>query len=232
MIGGFVFQAGALAFGGLALVEPLLAMELPFTMLLIALFSKVQLSAQSWQATVAITVGLAVLLFAAAPGQGISAPDAYRWALATLAIAGCIGALLAVACFFRTPLRTVLLGIATSLGFAFTAALMKGSTGVLKADPIRTLTSWQLYAMVATGLFSVALLQVTLHSGTLVAAQPSLTISDPVASMILGAMLFDEPVRAGLWVVPEILGVALIVYGVVEITKTPAFQGVVAPLEE
>lgn len=231
MIGGFLFQAGALAFGGLALVEPLLAMELPFTMLLIALTSTRRLSGQSWLATVSITAGLAVLLFAASPGRGTSTPEAYRWVLATLVIVGCVGGLLSGAWAVRGPYRTALLGIATSLGFAFTAALMKGSTGVLRADPIRTLTSWQLYAMVAAGLLSVAMLQVTLRSGTLVAAQPALTISDPVASMILGALLFDEPIRAGAWIIPEVLGVALIVYGVVEISRTPAFQGKVAPLQ-
>ncbi|SEG92343.1 hypothetical protein SAMN04489712_13322 [Thermomonospora echinospora] len=232
LIGGFVLQAAALGFGGLSLVEPLLVMELPFTMLIIALFFRARLSAQTWLATVAMTAGLAGLLVAAAPGAGISAPATADWVLAALGVACAIAAMLVAAWLVRGSRRTVLLGAATGVGFAFTAALMKGSTGILKSDPVQALTSWQPYAMVATGLFSLMLLQVTLHSGTLVAAQPPLTIIDPVASIILGALLFDEPIRAGPWIALELVGVGLIVYGAIEISRTPAFHGAAVPLAE
>src|SRR4051794_20115344 len=43
LIGGFVFQATALGFGGLALVQPLLVVELPVTMVIAAWMFKIRL---------------------------------------------------------------------------------------------------------------------------------------------------------------------------------------------
>ncbi|WP_155350760.1 hypothetical protein [Acrocarpospora pleiomorpha] len=101
---------------------------------------------------------------------------------------------------------------------------MRNSTIILRADPAALATSWQVYAMVATGIGSFFLLQNTLQSGPLIAAQPALTISDPVASVLYGIMLFDEQLRSGAWIIPELTGIALMVYGSILLARSPAIH--------
>ncbi|GAB3896323.1 hypothetical protein GCM10027612_50550 [Microbispora bryophytorum subsp. camponoti] len=73
--------------------------------------------------------------------------------------------------------------------------------------------------MVAAGLCSLFLLQNALHSGPLVAVQPALTVTDPVASTAYGVAMFGEDIRTGPWVVPELTGMALILYGSVLLSR-------------
>ncbi len=58
-------------------------------------------------------------------------------------------------------------------------------------------TSWQIYAMVATGLLGMFLVQSALNAGRLIAAQPGLTLSDPIVSILWGVLAFHEGVSGG-----------------------------------
>jgi drug/metabolite transporter (DMT)-like permease len=83
----------------------------------------------------------------------------------------------------------------------------------LAGRPSTLLTTWPMYGMVLAGLVSLFLLQNAFQSGTLVAVQPALTVSDPVASIGYGVGLFGETIRLGLWSALELLAIGLIVYG-------------------
>jgi drug/metabolite transporter (DMT)-like permease len=224
LILGFLLQAAALTFGGLALVQPLLVTELPFTMLLIGLMFRTRLGPESWLAILSVSVGLAVFLVAAGPGQGHRVPGRFDWLLATVITVAVVGYLVSTAKLTRGPARATLLGVASGLGFAFTATLMKDATRFLSADAERLLSTWPMYAMVAAGLASVYLLQNALQSGTLVAVQPALNVSDPVASIAYGVALFDETIRLGGWVVPELLGIGMIFYGSLRLAQSPPIR--------
>ena len=221
LIAAFVLQAAALSIAGLSLVQPLLAVELPFTMILIALLPPRGLTRVPWTAVVLLSVGLAVLLFALSPDEGYHLPSGSAWIIATTGTAGCVAALIARSWLIRGPVRAVLLGITTSIGFALTAAFMNTATHDFERGLRAVVTSWQLYAMALAGLGSLFLLQNALQSGTLVAVQPALTISDPVASIILGVYLFGENVRGGPWVLLEAAGMALLLLGSIGIARSP-----------
>jgi drug/metabolite transporter (DMT)-like permease len=213
LIGGFLCQAAALAFGELALVQPLLVIELPFTMLLGVWMFHGRLDRPSWWAIIALTAGIAVFLGAAGPGEVARTPTAIRWIVVGLITAGVVGLVVLAAVLIGTTLRGTLLGVATGLGFAMTAALIKESTQILRSEPLELLTTWPLYAMIGTGVLSMFLLENTYQSGNLVAVQPALTISDPIASIALGVALFGESIRTDVWIIPELAGIGLILYG-------------------
>ena len=67
------------------------------------------------------------------------------------------------------------------------------------AEVLYSDTSWQLYAMVATGALGMFLVQSALNAGRLIAAQPGLTLSDPIISILWGVLAFHEKVRGGLF---------------------------------
>ncbi|MFC5818095.1 DMT family transporter [Nonomuraea harbinensis] len=224
LIGGFVFQAAALATGPLALVQPVLVTELPFTLVLIPLILGGHVGRRPWLAVAAMTGGLAIFLLSAAPGVGHDRPSTEVWALAATATVGAIFGLCAVAYLFGGRGRPALFGVATGFGFAFTAALIKESTMILESDPGSLVTSWQPYAMVVAGLCSLFLLQLTFRSGPLVVAQPALTISDPVAGILYGTLMFGEDVRTGPWIVLEAAGIGVIFLGTVMLARTPLLK--------
>jgi drug/metabolite transporter (DMT)-like permease len=224
LIAGFLFQAAALTTGGLALVQPILVTELPITMLFISWIFRIRLGSESWLAVGVLTVGLAGLLAAASPSPGSRHPDRIDWAIATLVTAGVITYLVSMARVASGSARATLLGVASGLGFAFTAALMKEATEVLPEGTVALLTSWSLWGMVAAGLGSLFLLQNALHSGTLVAVQPALNVSDPVASIAYGVGLFGEEIRLGGWAVAEVLGIGLILYGTARLAQSPPIR--------
>ncbi|MFA1540617.1 DMT family transporter [Actinomadura monticuli] len=224
LIAAFVLQAAALSIAGLSLVQPLLAVELPFTMILIAWLPPRGLKRVPWRAVVLLTAGLAVLLFALAPDESYHVPSTWAWITATVGTLGCIAGLLALAWLIQRPARAVLLGITTSVGFALTAAFMNTVTREFEDGIVTVLTSWQLYAMALAGLASLFLLQNALQSGSLVAVQPALTISDPAASIILGVYLFGENVRGGPWLILEVAGMSLILLGSIGIARSPLLR--------
>jgi drug/metabolite transporter (DMT)-like permease len=213
LIGGFLFQAAALSFGGLSLVQPILIVELPVTMMFVGSLLGVRVDQRSWLAVVVLTVGLATLLLAAGPSEGHEVPSRMDWAVATIVTVGILAGLLTAALAVTGAARAAILGLSAGLGFSFTAALMKQTVTELTGRPSAVLTTWPLYGMVIAGLVSLFLLQNAFQSGTLVAVQPALTVSDPVASIGYGVGLFGETIRLGFWSVLELLAIGLIVYG-------------------
>ncbi|MEV5747901.1 DMT family transporter [Actinoallomurus sp. NPDC052308] len=210
--------------GGLALVQPLLVAELPLTMIFIARLSQVHLGRRVWLAVGAMTAGLAGFLGAASPTPGRRPPGVLIWVTAAVVTVGVIVGIVFLARSTSGPARVALLGVTAGLGFAFTATFMKATTGLAGKGLAVLLTSWEPYAMVAAGFGSLFLLQNALQSGTLVAAQPALTITDPVASILYGVTMFGEGVRTGGWVIAEIAGFALICYGTLRLSRSRIIQ--------
>lgn len=224
LIGGFLFQAAALSFGGLTLVQPVLVVELPITMVLVALMFRIRLGRESWLAVFSVTIGLVVFLIAAGPSDEQRLPHRADWVVGVAVTVGIVACLVALAKLSSGVTRATILGVASGLGFAFTAALMKEAVRVGERDPFVLLVSWPGFAMVAAGLCSLFLLQNALHSGTLVAVQPALNVTDPVASIAYGVGLFGETIRLGGWVALEVLGIAMILYGSVRLAQSPPIR--------
>lgn len=216
-----VGQAVALATGPLSLVQPLFVLELPLALLLASLMTGRHLPDAMWLAVGGVVLGLGVALGSAAPDGGEDAVSLDRWLPALVASAG--AALLLAAAGLKRPVgkaRAGCLGAATAVCYALTAGLMKDSMRVLDADGVGGfLTAWQTYAFAAAGVCAVLLLEHAMQGGPLVASQPALTLGDAAVSLLLGVVLYREEVRAGWWVVPQLLGVALVVVGVVALAR-------------
>ncbi|MFI7345635.1 DMT family transporter [Streptomyces sp. NPDC049936] len=216
-----VGQAVALATGPLSLVQPLFVLELPLALLLASLMTGGKLPQVMWLAVGAVVVGLGVALVSAAPDHGSEDVPLDRWVPALVACAGA-AALLAAAGLKRPvgKARAGCLGAATAVCYALTAGLMKDSMRVLDSDGVTGfLTTWQTYGFAAAGVCAVLLLEHAMQGGPLVASQPALTLGDATVSLLLGVILYREDVRGDWWVVPQLLGVGLIVMGVLSLAR-------------
>ena len=131
MILGFAFQVSALHFGALALVQPILALELLFVFAYMAVLGSRRVQLRDWLAAGGMSAGLALFLLAAAPSGGRPHAPGSSWWLAGLATAGVVIAGLAVAFGLgrrrgaHGSRRAAVLGAATGLCWGFVAAVIK-----------------------------------------------------------------------------------------------------------
>ncbi|CAL9375488.1 hypothetical protein SUDANB108_00953 [Streptomyces sp. enrichment culture] len=234
VIGAAVCQALALATGPLTIVQPLFVLELPLTLVVASLLMHRRLPGSGWLAVTVVVAGLAVALAAASPSGDRTHVELDRW-IPALAVCGGVVAGLTLAALRRPEgrARAACLGAATAISYAVTAALMKAATHILDEQGLTGfLTAWQTYAFALTGVCALFLLENTMQAGPLVASQPALTLGDALVSLALGILLYEETVRSGWWLLPQLLGVGLIAAGVLALARIPLTQSLVAPDEE
>ena len=218
----FVFQAVSLRHGELALVQPIMLAELPLTLLIAWALFKWSAERRAWVGVIGMCGGLAAVLAAAAPRGGRGAVGTWPIVLMSLSCVGLSAALVMVALRLAGPARAAAFGAAAGTGFALTAALMKEAMSHLDSHGFPGLvSSWELYAMVVAGATSLFLWQNALQAATLVAAQPAITLSDPVLSMFIGVLVFGERIRLGGWLAIELLGMIVIGLASIELARSP-----------
>ncbi|MFF7898960.1 DMT family transporter [Streptomyces sp. NPDC088817] len=220
-----VLQAAALAVGSLSLVQPLLATELLFTLAMGSIVFRRRPARITWLSFLALAVGLAVFLGAAAPSAGRATAEGSRWIPVGVAVVCLVLVLIGVARLVKGPPRAAVLGLASAVLFAATAALLKEVTGLYQQGLATLATNWTPYATAITGLAAFGLLQCALRAGTLVASQPALTLGDALTSVALGWALFGEHIALGVRLVPEAVGIGLLAAGTVGLSRSPAVSG-------
>jgi drug/metabolite transporter (DMT)-like permease len=223
---GFVLQATALSYGKLSAVQPVLIVELPITVLLSWHFLGGPRSRRQIGSITAMTIGLGGLLFFLSPtgGNPHSVP-AWLWAVALAVGYGVVGGL--VLWGRRTGHdmgRSAIYATAAGIGFGMTAALMKGMTADLQTGFTDIFVAWQTYLMVATGVGSMYLVQNALAAGRLVAAQPGLTLADPMVAILWGTLVFGEQVRVGVFLILAVVSFAVVVASVVLLSRDPVMR--------
>ncbi|MFF3735067.1 DMT family transporter [Streptomyces sp. NPDC002476] len=220
-----LLQAAALAVGSMAVVQPLMASELLFTLLLGTVVFRQRPGGRTWLSFLMLGAGLTLFLTAAGPSPGEATGEAGPWLFAGACAATAVAALLLVARGVRGAARVAALGCATAVCFACTAGLVKEVAGRVPDGAAAVLTSGYPYAMCGVGLLSVALLQSTLRAGTLAVSQPALTLGDALVSVVLGAVLFGERIALGSHAQTAVVGACLMAGGTVGLSRSPAFAG-------
>jgi drug/metabolite transporter (DMT)-like permease len=222
MILGFVFQLTALHFGALALVQPILALELLFVFgyLAVASYRRVKVRRRDWLAAAAMSAGIGLFLWLASPSGGRLHAPGSLWLLAGLVTFGVVLAALAVAFGLGNRAgtsrsrRAAVLGAATGISWGFVAAVIKELSSHLGDGIGAIFTSWSLYVLVAVGAATMLLASHALAAGPLAASQPGFTILDPMSASLLGVFLFGEHIRTGVMdLAGEALALAIIFAG-------------------
>jgi hypothetical protein len=218
-----VAQAAALATGPIALVQPIFIIELPVTLVLATLVNRNRqaLGLLPWRAIIITTVALGGGLAFGAPSGAIGFAQDTSWAIALIVTAAFEAVLIGMAVGTRGEPRAALLGLAAACGYALTAALMKNSMADLNFGVVHMFSRWHLYATAAAGVGALFLLQNALQAGSLVASQPMLTVGDALISIAYGVTLFGEELRTGWWLLPQLVALTAIVYGCVQIARSP-----------
>ena len=224
---GLSLQVLALHLGALAVVQPLLISGLLFSLLLRRRQGRPVSGAEVRWALVLTGCLIGFLSLAGAdPGAGGDGPD--RLPAVAAAAAG-IGVALAclVLAHRRRPAAdaAALIGVAVGVVYAATAALLKGLTDRVVHGPLVALTSWQLYTVLAVGAIGLFLSQLAFQAGPLTASLPAIATVDPLLSIVVGVLVYDEHIHRGPWsglglvVLMVLLGTSVIQLGKVDADK-------------
>ncbi len=223
---GFLLQAGALSVGQLSSVQPIVTAELLFLVLILGIWFRYHLTWREWGGSAAAAGGLATFLVVSAPGGGDVVPTRHTWIVVFVVIG------LASAGFaglgFTGPrwFRAAMFGASGAVLFALSAALTKQFTTLISHGWGHVFTDWDPYALVATGVVGLFLIQSSFHAGPVTASQASLTIIDPVVSVLIGIYLFHDRLQTAGWRLPvEVVAVVVVVLGVFLLSTSPLVAG-------
>jgi hypothetical protein len=222
---GVVLQILALHLGALSVVQPLLVTGLVFALGLRQLHDQHRVTKRQIGWATTLTVALVGFLLVSGIRTGPSGP-AQADRLPAL-VAAVVGSVLVVACIELGRRQrseehsAALLGVAVGVIYAADAAVLKAISDILVRNPLDLIDSWQLYVVVALGASGLLLNQLAFQAGPITASLPAAASVDPLLSIIIGVLVYDERIRSGFWpIVALIVLLLLLGVAVIQLTRT------------
>ncbi|MEU2351326.1 DMT family transporter [Modestobacter sp. NPDC049651] len=231
---GTITQAGALHYGSVARVQPLMTTQLVFDLPLSARETRRKPLPRDWAAVVAICAGVAVFLAVpgAAPGSG--AADRPAVLLSMAASAGLIVVLVALAAGRSSLTRAALYGVASGICHAATAVNIKLTIASLAGPGVwATARDWPGYGIAVSTVLGVLLAQQAYAAGSLAVAVAASTVTAPVISYVLGVYTFDVPLPHGAGTISAVVvSLVLLSVGAVVLAHSPSTRAISAQAAE
>jgi hypothetical protein len=199
---GFALQVVALAYGSLALVQPIVACDLMFSVLI---FRYLQRRAGQKPAqvkhmltgVVATTLGVAGFLAIGQPSGGRTQARLDIVPPLAIGIVVVVGGCLAVAARNRN-LAPLALALACGVNYGVAAFLVKLLTSEFGGGLGQVFTHWPIYMFAVVGPAGYILNQNALQQGTFLApVQAIISAADPIISIGLGLVWLDVQLRSG-----------------------------------
>ena len=218
----FGIQAVALAFGPLALVQPLVATEVLFALPMIAHRNRLPLRRKGIIGGLSVASGMAIFVAVSPPTGGVSVPGLAAWTPALAAIAALTVLSASLGLRSRRAARVIWLAVATAVMYALVNGVTKNSVGLLMDRGAGVLATWQPYALIAAGVLSGLFGQSAFNAGPLSLSLPVIDTVEPVSSVILGAAVFGERLaRSPGMLALQVIGGAIAAAGIVVLSRSP-----------
>lgn len=224
MVAGQIFSVVALSQGDLSRIEPLLATNLLFAMVLARWLSGERLGLSGWSGVLLLSGGVAAFIIAGQPHGSDAHISALRHWLVFGSIVGIALLLVLTARHLRLVAAPPLLAAAAGALYGLQDALTRVSTSIAGSDGIgELLVSWQPYVVVALAVTGLMLVQSAFEAGPLRMSLPALTAAEPIAGIACGIGFLGDRIR----VTPaaltgELLGLAAVLTGVFLLGHHPA----------
>lgn len=225
--GGLALFAVALHLGRVVVVQPLLATQLVFSLLLAGALARRRhgragLDVALWGAAALVVGGLVVFGLTARPSVDPDGTDVgalrLTWllgsagaALAVQLVAGTVGHRL------RAGRRCLLLAVAAAAGFGVDALLLKAVGAHVAAGEW---LSWPLLALAVLAPSSLVTAQRAFQAGAVTQALPAIAALEPVVAITLAGPALGEHLASGAgWRAGQAAGLAALLVGVVVLAR-------------
>ncbi len=211
---GYAFQAVALNEGQLAIVQSLLVTTIVFALPLGRWLTDQQVNRSEILAAGAIVLGLAVFTYFGDEGAGRSTAPTWQWALTFLVFGSLAAGFVIVGRRSDQGRKAAYLGAAAGVLYALSAAMWKPTSEAWSAGGLSgLLTSWEFYAWAGAALVAFVFQQVSLALGHLASTVATVSVGNPIVSVIIGILILQERLADPTWhkvVAFAGLGVALV----------------------
>lgn len=223
---GTLLHAAALRGGALAVVEPVLVMNLALALPARALLDRTRPSAAHAAAAAILGGGVAIFVITANPSAGQSAPDGSDAAVVILAGVALAGLCTAIAARTRSErVAGVALGLAAGALYGVGGGALKAAVHTVLSNPAAALAGWPLWTLCALTAWGFVIHQQAYARAPLRISLPVLSVANPLAGLAFGAVAFNEiPAHGPLAASAEALGLAVIVVSVLLLTRPEAPQ--------
>ena len=188
----FGIQGLALAFGPLALVQPLVAADVLFALPLIAVLHRHRLTAADWTGACAVTGGIALFLAVSPPSAGVRTPGVAAWVPAVLVVAVLAAVSASVAVRLRGRAQVLWLAAGAGIMFGVLDALAKSTAGLLADRGMGVLLRWEPYGLIVVGVLGGLLSQSAFRAGALSLSLPVIDTLEPISAVVIAATVFNE----------------------------------------
>jgi drug/metabolite transporter (DMT)-like permease len=220
---GFGLVATALEMGSLSLVQAIIPAGLLLALPLAARVSGKNLRRSDWAGAAATVGGLAVLLAVASPATGRSSPTAEGWLVLFTSTFAATGALVVVSGRVVGAARAVALATAAGIMLALNAVVTKAAATRFSHGLGQGVSSWETYALAIVGLLGLLLMQNAFQAGDIEWSLPTLTVANPVVSVVFGMTALDESIAVhGALVAVVVASLVVMVGGVIALASSPA----------
>lgn len=214
LLGGYAVQAVALDLGRLAIIQPLLVTTVVFALPLGYFLTQQHVGPREVVGAAVVVGGLALFAFFGDPSSGSDDAPNDEWAIALSLIVVVCGGLFVLARRAEGSREAALYGIVSGILFGASACLVKPTVETLDDGVAEVLSSWEFYAMAIAGITAFVLQQVSLSSGFLATSVATVSTANPIVSVLIGIILFDERLSRPTWhVVVAVSGLALAMIG-------------------
>ena len=96
--------------------------------------------------------------------------------------------------------KAALYGVCAGVLFGLSASLCKPTMEILGDDGVGgVLTSWEAYAFAITGVVAFVVQQISLSKGNLAASVATVSVCNPLVSIVIGTLLLDERLAEPTW---------------------------------
>jgi len=216
-----VLHAAALKDGTLAVVETVMAINLAMALPVRALLDRAKPSIGQSIAALVLTVGVAIFVTAANPTAGNMRTNGTG--AVVMILAGIVFALICIAIAARTRkerIAGVTLGLAGGVLYGLGGGALKTTVAEVTHNPIGALFDWPLWVVIGLNAWAFVIHQEAYARAPLRASLPALSVSNPIAGIIFGALVFDEiPGHSPLDIAAELLGLAVILGSIMALAQ-------------
>jgi drug/metabolite transporter (DMT)-like permease len=197
---GYATQGAALDRGRLVVVQPLMVTTIVWALPLGHWLTRQQVVGRQVLGACVVVVGLALFVLVGDPDAGIDEAKTSSLVIATLII-GAIAVVLLV--WLRTKsspaLRAATLGVCAGLFYGLSASFAKPVIDALHISIADAAEAWQTWALLGFGLLAFVIQQLSLATGQLAPAMAAVSVANPVVSVVLGIVLFEERLTRPAW---------------------------------
>lgn len=221
--GGFGFQAAALGFGSVVLVQALLVTSLLFALLISARVNRRRITGRQAVWALLLAAAVAVVVTVGDPQEGTPRGSLQTWTIVALvmgpALIGCVlGARL-----YPGPVAALLLGLMSGSLWGLFAVLTKGVVDQLDRGIPALLRTPELYVWVLLAIAATAWEQSAFRAGPLTASLPAVTVAEPIIGSVLGVTVLGETLRTnGIGLVALGISVAVMAATTVALARSQA----------